>query len=205
MNDLRFKDGGGLRSARAHAYHVVMVRACLTASPTTCLAACPFPAHSPARARLPTLGWLLASSLAACPISSHQPVNRLVCTPIQCGNAYSCVRVPTAAQVDSEDQVDGMVATQDVCSASALSPPPFTYSYPYTFFDQYRIIKGELLVNFALCLLVGARASPPPSSSSTHFSLQLTLPFPRSAPPRTPKLPPRRSTQTQRARPCSRR
>merc|ERR1719387_1689330 len=27
------------------------------------------------------------------------------------------------------------------------------YSYPYTYFDQYRIIEGELYMNFALCLV----------------------------------------------------
>jgi len=54
---------------------------------------------------------------------------------------------------DSELQVEGMVSTQKACGRSKLSPKPFVNSYPYSFFDQYRIIQGELYVNFLLCLI----------------------------------------------------
>ena len=46
-----------------------------------------------------------------------------------------------------------MVQTQEVCQASPLDPKPFVSSYPYVFFDQYRIIEGETYFNFFLCLV----------------------------------------------------
>jgi len=53
----------------------------------------------------------------------------------------------------SEEQVDGLVSTQRVCEKSDLEPKPFVYSYAYIFFDQFRIISGDLMQNFGLCLI----------------------------------------------------
>jgi hypothetical protein len=70
---------------------------------------------------------------------------------------------------ESQDQVEGMMETQTLIGSgdgSRCAPGSLlasvsgaegggctVYSYPYTFFDQYRIIKGELFQNFALCLV----------------------------------------------------
>jgi hypothetical protein len=53
----------------------------------------------------------------------------------------------------SSSQVEGLVTSQDACQASAMEPKPFVSSYPYIYFDQYRIIKAEMFTNFGLCLL----------------------------------------------------
>ena len=45
------------------------------------------------------------------------------------------------------------MSTQNACKKSPLNPKPFVYTYAYLFFDQFRIITRDLMMNFALCLV----------------------------------------------------
>ena len=47
----------------------------------------------------------------------------------------------------TDSETRGLVSTQRVCARSQLQPKPFVLSYPYAFFDQYRIIRHELYLN----------------------------------------------------------
>eukprot|EP00501_MAST-03F_sp_TOSAG23-6_P000487 GSMAST32.ASY1.ANO1.501.1 assembled CDS len=52
----------------------------------------------------------------------------------------------------SDEQVDAMIQTQEFVDKSSLGNKVLIYTYPYAFFDQFRIIRKELYTNFALCL-----------------------------------------------------
>jgi len=54
----------------------------------------------------------------------------------------------------SSIEVDALNEMESIEDASPLDPKPAIYAYNYAFFDLFRIMESELLMNFTLCLVV---------------------------------------------------
>ena len=85
-----------------------------------------------------------------------------------------CIRICTQ-HTHTHLQVKGLTTTQAVVEASELDPRPIVNSYPYTYFDQYRIIQGELIVNFFLCLVATMVMHARAHTHALHMSIHLYL------------------------------
>merc|ERR1712166_74443 len=59
---------------------------------------------------------------------------------------------PIAKSKDSEEQIKCLEAMEAIQEASTLEPKPFIWTFFYLFFDQFRTIYGEMMMNFALCI-----------------------------------------------------
>jgi Niemann-Pick C1 protein len=87
--------------------------------------------------------------------SSHgmRFVNDVVWAPGKTAVVSSRVGTYHSNLADSITQTEALVQIQEAVESSSLSEKPLAFSYPYIFFEQYRIIYPELLKTFALGLV----------------------------------------------------
>ena len=61
-------------------------------------------------------------------------------------------RHPVTVSAVSEQQVECLEEVESLMAASPLEPKPFAWTFFYLFFDQFRTIYYEMMVNFGLCI-----------------------------------------------------